>query len=93
MYWIRIDAVRSKIIKYRARVETREGTLMRKDKKMVMNLSIGKDKLLKLTNAIASSLSFSLFNQQRIEPEVTATFTSVLKMSCTRVSNTEKTSV
>ena len=38
---------------------------MRKDKKMVMNLSIGKDKLLKLTNTVASSL-FLLFFSNRV---------------------------
>ena len=39
-YWVRIDAAPYKIIRCRARVETREGTLLikeSKDKKMVMS--------------------------------------------------------
>ena len=62
---------------------------MRKDKRMVMTI-VGKDKLLKLTNTVAGRHFFSLFLQPRIELEMNAT---VLTMNCTRVSNTEKTSV
>ena len=39
---------------------------MRKDKKMVMNLSIGKDKLLKLTNTVASSLFLLFFSNSKL---------------------------
>ena len=60
LYCIKMDAVLYTIIKCRARVEAREGTLMRKDKRMVTTI-VGKDKLLKLTNTVASSL-FLLFS-------------------------------
>ena len=98
LYWIRIDAVSYKIVRCRARGETREGTLMRKDKKMVMNYKqAAKINSLNLPTS-KPAVMFSPFFQPRTESEKDATFSSVLKMDCTRVrvSNTfslEKTSV